>query len=152
MRFRKLRIAFSAMFGILCLLVTALWVRSYYFLDEVSQPVSWPHWVGASSIRGQMQFYTGENVVPTSFDARLKSVDARCGYAQSVVADTDWAFHFDGVDRWLLYVPHWFLSMLCASIAATPWIPWPSRFSLWTLLIATTLVAATLGALVYAVR
>ena len=35
-------------------------------------------------------------------------------------------------------------------IAAIPWIP--SRFSLRTLLIVTTLVAVLLGALVYAVR
>jgi hypothetical protein len=44
--------------------------------------------------------------------------------------------------------PHWFLILLCAIVAVTPWTPivfWSRRFSLRTLLIVTTLVAVVLG-------
>jgi hypothetical protein len=50
-------------------------------------------------------------------------------------------------------VPHWFLvalTALPATLVVLPWLRW--RFSLRTLLIATTVVAAILGLLVYAVR
>ena len=40
-------------------------------------------------------------------------------------------------------LPHWFAALCPAALAAIPWIRW--RFSLRTLLIATTLVAAALG-------
>jgi hypothetical protein len=47
---------------------------------------------------------------------------------------------------WVVWSPHWFLSALAATFAIVPWIHklrW--RFSLRTLLIATTLVAVGLG-------
>jgi hypothetical protein len=45
-------------------------------------------------------------------------------------------------------LPHWFTAMSFAFLAAVPWIRWSKSFSLRTLLIATTLVAMVLGALV----
>jgi hypothetical protein len=42
-------------------------------------------------------------------------------------------------------VPHWFPVAILAAIGATPWIRWSKRFSLRTLLVATTLVAVGLG-------
>jgi hypothetical protein len=42
-------------------------------------------------------------------------------------------------------VPLWFPILLLAAAAALPWAHWLTRFSLRTLLIATTLVAALLG-------
>jgi hypothetical protein len=47
-------------------------------------------------------------------------------------------------------LPYWFPVAMSAGLAATPWLRW--RFSLRTLLIATTLVAAVLGLGVYAAR
>ena len=47
-------------------------------------------------------------------------------------------------------VPYWSLVSLSAVFAYLPWLHW--RFSLRTLLIATTLVAVLLGAIVYAIR
>ena len=49
-------------------------------------------------------------------------------------------------------VPHWFLLGIVATLAPVPWIHWSKRFSLRTLLIATTLVAVVLGLVVYAAR
>jgi hypothetical protein len=47
-------------------------------------------------------------------------------------------------------VPYWFLVLLTGSCAVAPWISWSRRFSLRTLLIATTLIAVVLGAVVWA--
>ena len=50
------------------------------------------------------------------------------------------------------YLPHSFPVILAALFAVIPWVPWSRRFSLRTLLIATTLLAMLLGAIVYAIR
>jgi branched-subunit amino acid ABC-type transport system permease component len=50
-------------------------------------------------------------------------------------------------------LPHWFIAGFFAAFAATTWVRqlrW--RFSLRTLLIATTLVAVVLGAIVWSIR
>jgi hypothetical protein len=129
-------------------MLIALWVRSYYVLDEFSQPTSLDHWVGGSSIRGQLQLYNGDILIPALFKSGLRSFDAKSGYAQSVIVDTDWEFSFDSINGWYLLLPHWFLALLCATLAAAPWMPWPDRFGLRTLLIATTLIAVVLGLVV----
>jgi hypothetical protein len=46
-------------------------------------------------------------------------------------------------------LPHWFALALIATGAAVPWMQWSKRFSLRTLLIATTLVAVMLGLIVW---
>jgi hypothetical protein len=52
-----------------------------------------------------------------------------------------------------LWMPNWLLVLVFATLAAVPWLPWWSkRFSLRTLLIATTLIAVILGAIVYAAK
>jgi hypothetical protein len=61
--------------------------------------------------------------------------------------------HGYGVLRDGVYMPHWFLVVGFAVLSAVPWIEhihW--RFTLRTLLIATTLVAIVLGLIVWAVR
>ena len=49
----------------------------------------------------------------------------------------------------MVYLPHWLPAMIVAAIGTAPWLPWFSRFSLRTLLIATTLVAVVLGLIVW---
>jgi hypothetical protein len=45
-----------------------------------------------------------------------------------------------------------FLFAVIGTVVALPWISWPNRFTLRTLLIATTLVAMVLGLVVWSVR
>ena len=48
------------------------------------------------------------------------------------------------------FIPYWMLTLLLSIVGLTPWLPWSSlRFSLRTLLIATTLLAVVLGLTVY---
>jgi hypothetical protein len=44
-------------------------------------------------------------------------------------------------------IPHWFVLIVLATCATLPWVRW--RFSLRTLLIATTLVPVVLGLIVW---
>jgi hypothetical protein len=64
----------------------------------------------------------------------------------SVVHITQWtnANHVNTT----IFVKHWVLILICTTFAIVPWassVPYLRRFSLRTLLIATTLVAAGLG-------
>ena len=61
---------------------------------------------------------------------------------------------FDYVDTIspLVIVPDWFLIGVAVTLSAAPWIQWPNRFSLRTLLITTTLVAVVLGSIVWTIN
>jgi hypothetical protein len=64
-------------------------------------------------------------------------------------------FHFSqseygGINHALIAAPYWFLLILPATVAFLPWIRW--RFTLPTLLIATTLVALVLGLIIAVLR
>jgi hypothetical protein len=47
-------------------------------------------------------------------------------------------------------ISHWPLVAAALAVAAAPWFPWSNRFSVRTLLVATTLAAALMGLAVYA--
>jgi hypothetical protein len=44
-----------------------------------------------------------------------------------------------------VFVPYWFLFIICVTLAIVSWPEWTKEFSLRTLLIAVTLVAVVLG-------
>jgi hypothetical protein len=125
MKYRKLRIAFSAVCGVLCLLLIVLWVRSYYaevsitVLRKLGKPVSHFTKIRVSEsdiiLRNEHHFTQGTISSMNSEQYRLPLIANIVGI--------------------LL-------------LSAMPWIRW--RFSLRTLLIATTLVAILLGLIVYA--
>jgi hypothetical protein len=49
-----------------------------------------------------------------------------------------------------VFLPVWFAVVLTAAFAAAPWLRW--RYSLRSLLLATTLIAVVLGLICYAVQ
>ena len=49
----------------------------------------------------------------------------------------------------LVIVPDWFLIGVAVALSAVPWLRWSKQFSIRTLLIAMTLIAVMLGAVVY---
>src|SRR5262245_24453789 len=51
-RYRKLRIAWSAVCGVVCLLLIVLWVRSYWWADFVNIDAPSPWAVQLLSVRG----------------------------------------------------------------------------------------------------
>jgi hypothetical protein len=145
MKYRKLRIAWSVGWGVLCLLVFEFWIRSYQRIDFLTLNVPGPIVVQVVSITGLVGASV-DAISPGHWDwisARADIVDPTRGLSgQFDVLD-------ENGDRTVI-VPHWFLLVLSAAVASAPWLP--GRFSLRALLIGMTVLAVLLGALVYAVR
>ena len=150
MRFRKLRIAWSVICGIACVLLIVLWVRSYWWADLLAYRRgqtyvavatgrgiacfrwnSWQPWVTVGNKLG-CELLGGPS---GTIDSRLKPLEWR--------RDTDPTTVF-GL---LISVPCWCCVAFFATLSAVAWIRW--RFRLRTLLIATTLVAMVLGLIVW---
>jgi hypothetical protein len=140
MKHRKLRIAWSVAWGIACVLAIWLCVRSYTWLDDISYlgNNAGPLLIQSNSgvIRGG--YYSDWGCRPGWTQRTLGHAPRRAGF-ESVFSST----------RVSLGCPYWFLTPALAMLAAIPWAQqnrW--RFSVRTLLIATTVVAALLGGLV----
>jgi hypothetical protein len=156
MKFRKLRIAWSITCGIVCLLLIVLWVRSYRSTDV------FPLRPFCISTDGRLVIWLKEYDVPFG-GSGLRTIDLSSGsllYASRVI-DTEpfevepfssrTGFHLEHDNRrTVIQLPYWFLTLLFAATAGLPGIRW--RFTLRTLLIATTLVAVVLGLIVWATR
>jgi hypothetical protein len=152
---RYLRIAFSATCLIACLLMIALWVRSYWLVDVVEQ--RWPGRFQFASFGGRVGFSERSNPDISLFRDAMEELDDEVGdvFAYTVPKDFSmdefpaicgFGWRDDGLVA-TLTVPDWFFVMISALCAAAPWFRW--RFSLRTLLIATTLVAVVLGIIVW---
>ncbi len=147
---RYLRITFSATCLIACVLLIVLWVRSYHWVDEISYRGSNTRY-GVQSAGGTVAIYRYvEDPIPYESDfgwfvSNFKTDEI--GFNHISTMGFVWAY----VPSQLCDVgmPHIFLATV-ASIAsivgALPWIRW--RFSVRTLLIATTLIAVLLGLIV----
>jgi hypothetical protein len=137
MKYRKLRIAWSVGCGILCVLLIALWVRSYWYRDRLEIPLFGSRLINAWSMQGQL---TAINLAHTG-DWRFTTTHLD----EWVNTSRKWKFNIGGV-----HCSHFFPASILGFLAASPWLPW--RFSLGTLLIGLTVVAVILGAVIYAVK
>jgi hypothetical protein len=140
MRFRKLRIAWSVGCAIACVLLLVLWVRSYWWEDQALVPRPGGTVIVLGSGHGQLAL----GRVANNFLTEWILLQEKAGYYNQTYLSGSSGY-------W--QVPHW-IPMLCTAVSSVlPWIrqlKW--RFSLRTLLIATTLVAVVLGLIVYAAR
>jgi hypothetical protein len=151
MKYRKLRIAWSVGWGILAVLLCVLWVRSYYVWDWKRTPV-FSGSIFTSSGLGQVCLcvtsYRG-------FHFKWEAIDAK-EYVPPVGGSIHGFYTNSGTDTLnrgkfkLVAFPLWFATLVIATLAAFPWFCW--RFSLRTLLIATTLVAVVMGLAVWLLR
>jgi hypothetical protein len=159
LRFRKLRIAWSFFCGILCLLLIVLWVRSYRWLDVIEVPVPNAKRLFLNTGMGCIQALLddGSRGRVRPWRVRHKRVQElldtieqinKAESAMGVRPTHSLSYHKFGFVGDTLCVPHWFLVLLFTTFAAVPWLR--LRFSLRTLLIATTLIAVALGAIVLA--
>jgi hypothetical protein len=155
---RKLRIAWSVACGILCLLLVVLWVRSYWRADELTLASR----LRLTSIYGCIQHMGpfGRYRFEEDWDYLCwrPSRDEIRAITQTEANPKEKALlkRFGLTPRppsiWQRSVPHWVAVCIAATLTVAPWLKLSIRFSLRTMLIATTLVAALLGAIVYAVR
>jgi hypothetical protein len=154
---RYLRIAFSATCLIACVLLIALWVRSYWWRDYLYAD-AFVRQVKVQSIYGQLGVLWFADYEPTWAHGSETAEEwstfvSKYGFGgykyhppatASDLPTFDWLSSSDGVS---VLLPHWFAVLLIATLATALWIPW--RFSLRTLLIATTLIAVVLGLIVW---
>src|SRR3954471_5339538 len=130
MRFRKMRIAWSVFWGVACVLLILLCVRSYFWMDAVPR-------LHLASANGQLYVKQNLQIQPASKDQRCRfGIISMSLGGQSVVR----------VGHPGLALPLWAVLVILAAVSVCPGI---RRFTLRTLLIATTLVAVVLGLVVY---
>jgi hypothetical protein len=151
MKYRKLRIAWSVMWGVACLLLSALWVRSYNRPDGPFQSSSWRN-IGWYCSETSVVLWVPVNPDLTHLDVGKSGGDVRSRRSEKANRIHVLGFKLTSLSwsRWGLEMPYWFPALVTASLAVTPWSRW--RFSLRTLLIGITLVAVGLGLVVYASR
>jgi hypothetical protein len=144
MKFRNLRIAWSAFWALAAVLLIALWVRSYCRIDIIEIRKPFPaSAVGSGFGITLIRFY--REPMPSQWSIKSHSTQ------NQTKMETTLGFSVASSPFELaITAPHWFVLSSLGIIAAFGRPPW--RFSLRTLLIATTLVALVLGLVVYAVR
>jgi hypothetical protein len=143
MKYRKLRIAYSVGWGMLCLLLVAFWMRSYWWVDAIFYS-SDSNVFEIESVSGHIRIFSnaevGENVGWYYANMHL---DHR--YVLPLFEwDNNLPAHF------IAGLPHWVAAALTPAFALAPWFTF--RFSLRTLLIGVTVIAVLLGASIYSVR
>jgi hypothetical protein len=150
MKYRKLRIAWSAAFGLLALLLIVLCVRSYDRLDILEKRTR-SLAVQICSVKGRIAI--------ARLDPRTSYVIRRPYLSFAAGDAADWrkagvlgfAYYDDGAVTALI-APHWLPALLSVAIAVIPWTSRTWRFSLRTLLIGMTVVALAVGLLVASTR
>jgi hypothetical protein len=148
MRFRKLRIAWSVGCTITCMLLVALWVRSYRYADDLVITLTKTRQLELQSVPGRcIAFIAYAPSRPISSFIRYmntKPQGAEHAHLKHGVLGDEWAMS-------TIWVAHWILATVLLLLALAPWARY-LRFSLRTLLIATTLVAVLLGLIAAATR
>jgi len=147
---RCLRIGWTAICGVLCVLLIGLWVRSYWRWDVES--IYWPgtYSYALESLHGRL-FIVGTYApdgngffsysLPAPLHCDLDSYANSFGFAFAIGPTVEW-----------FGAPYWSLLTAAVAFAVGPWTAWSKRFSLRTLLVATTLVAIVLGLIVWGLR
>jgi hypothetical protein len=149
MKHRKLRIAWSVAWGLAIVLMIALWVRSYWRLDRVQLNLPGTRGGLISSRGGRLRFTLAENI--SGHFAYLSTKISTLSV--NPLATTRFGFAFESstlAARTDVIIPDWIVVTAGAVFAMIPWLR--SRFSLRSLLIATTLTAVGLGLIVWAAR
>jgi hypothetical protein len=135
---RFLRIAVSAVCGIVCVLLVVLWVRSYWWADILRVGngfvvISAP---GAFGLDSPPNDYVPKKLSASDFNAKSKWPSRVWGTFRFNTSPTHPYF----------CIPYWFATLLTATFTVlASGIQRRSQFSVRTLLLATTLIAVVLG-------
>jgi hypothetical protein len=158
---RKLLIAVSVFFGVLTIVLCVLWLRSYHWRDRLSVPFAATRMSRIDSDHGKFEFETYGPGMGEDYFALTAISHAAISAAwkrdlpnwPEPKEGPQWRWEVSRAGRFFVHVPHWFtvlVSMATALLLALTSLPRSSSFSLRTLLIATTLVAAVLGLIMWA--
>jgi len=157
-RFRELRIAWSVGWGVACVLLIALWVRSQKWQDAIVGNLTNRCSFGVVSAKGRVRVVGIWHSHPSVEPLFRQSEDISMYRLTTWLRDYPfWKFGIhtkreNAAVLRSLTLPYWTYIVLSIGIDVAPWNKWHRRFSLLTLLIASTLVAVGLGVAVYALR
>jgi hypothetical protein len=149
---KYLRIAVTALSLTACVLLIALWMRSYWWVDVFSAHIATRYHITGVSFPGAVGIAVGESssrpprtLLSLPTDTFLQTQELNGQKYQSRV----WGmFHFHSSSPLL---PSWCLVLITAAVAVVPWtgkLRW--RFSLRTLLITIALVSLVMGVIAVA--
>jgi hypothetical protein len=144
MNFRKLRITWTVFCGIACVLLIVLWVRSYWWADFCEGSIG-SHWIKVESLGGQfvLKHYEFQHGPGSLHSYPIEEIASKAFILERGIPKFE-------LGLGVLFFPYWALVLSCLVGTVEPWLSWRSkRFSLRTLLIATTLVAVVLGLIVW---
>ena len=160
-----LRIGFSVGSGVACMLLIVLWVRSYVYCDSLAGPISETKRLHVGSLAGAVQLRLDDETWsdPNSFRWKI-TIDSVADLNKSLDAFRELQVKLGsrqantcinmtkriGWELDTLFLPYWLLVLLTGALAAAVGMHRPYRFSfsLRTLLISMTLVAAEFGLIV----
>jgi hypothetical protein len=152
MRYGKLRIAWSGAWGVMAVLLCALWVRSLNRIDRITWHYHNADAFQVGTIPGRVSFTAFvDDPFPLVANRTRPWMTKWFESMRLFNGKMQWWFEVwsDGTSR-TVSIPDWFLIFVCCGLGATPWLRY--RFSLHTLLIVTTLVAIALGLFAYTVN
>ena len=154
---RCVRIAVSVFFGVLTVALVMFWVRSHWWADSVIDRVALIGGIHVQSSRGGLSLYgvhldnpEVQKLFPMRMTQPIRSesfYDRHMNYTGLTPPPyCGFNIRFESFGDWSMSSPYWFLVAISGAFAAGTWTNrMPQRFSLRTLLIATTLVAMVLG-------
>jgi hypothetical protein len=151
-KYRKLRIAWSVGWGLLCAMLMALWVRSYWRIDSLTYIQSVSKVICVVSSASQLEvLVTPQTIAHTGSGIRSYEI------TQPLVSNGPngilGVYYHSSPGVITFIMPYWLLVTLCGTMSAIPTlILLRCRFTLRTLLIATTVVAVLLGLVVWAAK
>jgi len=139
----RLRIAWSVICGIACVLLIVLWVRSYSHSSG--------RLTHLDARQRMFSLWSRNGAVLVS--AADRGTGYRNGWTIHFVQDSFLGFGFAGnAQAYSIQMPYWFPLAAVGIAGVAPWISRANRFSLRTLLIATTVVALALGTFIWLAR
>jgi hypothetical protein len=151
MRFRKLRIAWSVLCGLMAVLPIVLWVRSYFIRDIA--------WLPTSRISAEMNSLCGRAVLVFPVDTHMLGDQFKTNHAKVNLGDTSRIENnilrivvIRQSNLTEIQIPFWCPALICVAFGTAPWLHYQRKYTLRTLLIVTTLVAVVLGLIVWTVR
>jgi hypothetical protein len=138
MRFRTLRIVWSVTWGILCVLVVVIWIRSYWRADF------------GGSVFTLFRSENGVVLVTELYDSGNGKWTLGSGppvNAPELRPQLTVQWWDELPSDISATAPHWLIALLLGCTATLPWFQ--GRFSVKALLVLTTCIATLLGVLVY---
>lgn len=151
MRFKKTRIAFSVICGILCLLIIALWIRSQSTADAIQIRVNSTWGTQIGSVFGCVDL----SISDTFYLQRIWVIGTHPYSNTDIPPDlsTLWGRFAvsNHTNNYGLMFPCWFLVLLTGIFAGAiyPWRHVHWRFSLRALLICVTCISLILGLIIF---